>query len=147
MDVIFNIMQLEMSCVTFMSTQQDLFIKHVKWVGSGQSALLTSQVRVEGSWHIIKGVGFVLSHLVKYPYLDTTWTWHTNPNWNPYPQVKKGMQIYIHTYIYIYKSRDFMWESMRFCQVNILCKENSNILNWHIKDKDKLNIDFLFHLV
>ena len=33
-----------------------------------------------------------------------------------------------------------MWERIRFCQVNILCKENSNILKWHIKDKDKLNI-------
>ena len=40
-----------------------------------------------------------------------------------------------------------MWESMRFCQVNILCKENWNILKWYIRDKNKLNIDFLFHLV
>ena len=49
MDVIFNIMQVEMSCVTFMSTQHDSFIKRVKWVGSGQPALLTDRVRVEGS--------------------------------------------------------------------------------------------------
>ena len=33
-------MQIEMSCVTFMSIQYDSFIKQVKWVGSGQSALL-----------------------------------------------------------------------------------------------------------
>ena len=38
-----------MSCVTFMLTQHDSFIKHVKWVGLGQSALLTGQVIVEGS--------------------------------------------------------------------------------------------------
>ena len=38
MDVIFNIMQVEMSCVTFMSAQHDSFIKRVKWVGSGQPA-------------------------------------------------------------------------------------------------------------
>ena len=49
MDIIFNIMQVEMSCVTFMSTQHDSFIKRVKWVGSGQSALLTGRVKVEGS--------------------------------------------------------------------------------------------------
>ena len=49
MHVIFNIMQVEMDCVTFMSTQHDLFIKHVKWVGLGQSALLTGRVRVKGS--------------------------------------------------------------------------------------------------
>ena len=49
MDVIFNIKQVEMSCVTFMSTQHDSFIKRVKWVGSGQPALLTSWIRVEGS--------------------------------------------------------------------------------------------------
>ena len=49
MDVIFNIMQVEISCVTFVSTQHDLFIKRVKWVGSGQPALLTGRVRVEGS--------------------------------------------------------------------------------------------------
>ena len=50
-DVIFNIMQVEMSCVTFVSTQYDSFIKGVKWVGSGQLALLTGRVRVERSWH------------------------------------------------------------------------------------------------
>ena len=49
MDVIFNIMHVEMSCVTFMSTQHDSFIKRVKWVGSGQLTLLTGRVRVEGS--------------------------------------------------------------------------------------------------
>ena len=93
---------------------------------------------------IIKWVGFVLSHLVEYPYLNTTRTRQTSPNWNLCPQLKKVMQIYmcvcVCVYIYIYKSRDFMWERIRFCQVNILCKENSNILKWHIKDKDKLNI-------
>ena len=30
MDVIFNIMQIEMGCITFMSTQYDSFIKRVK---------------------------------------------------------------------------------------------------------------------
>ena len=49
MDVIFNIMQVEMGCVTFVSTQHDSSIKRVKWVGSGQPALLTGRVRVEGS--------------------------------------------------------------------------------------------------
>ena len=49
MDAIFNIMQVEMGCVTFISTQHDTFIKHVKWVGSGQPVLLIGQVRVEGS--------------------------------------------------------------------------------------------------
>ena len=49
MDVIFNIMQVEIGCVTFMLTQHDSFIKCVKWVGSGQPALLTGWVRVKGS--------------------------------------------------------------------------------------------------
>ena len=49
MNVIFNIMQVEMGCVIFVSTQHDSFIKRVKQVGSGQPALLTSRVRVEGS--------------------------------------------------------------------------------------------------
>ena len=49
MDVIFNIMQVEMGCVTFISTQHDSFIKHVKWVRSGQPILLIGQVRVERS--------------------------------------------------------------------------------------------------
>ena len=49
MDVILNIMQIEMSCITFVSTQHDSFIKHVKWVVSGQPALLIGRVRVEGS--------------------------------------------------------------------------------------------------
>ena len=51
MDVIFNIMQVEMGCVTFVSTQHNSFIKRVKWVGSGLPALLTDWVRVEGSRH------------------------------------------------------------------------------------------------
>ena len=49
MDVIFNIIQVEMGCVTFVSTQHDSFIKRVKWVGSGQPAKLTGRIRVEGS--------------------------------------------------------------------------------------------------
>ena len=49
MDVILNIMHVEMGCVTFVSTQHDSFIKRVKWVGSGQTALLTGWVRVERS--------------------------------------------------------------------------------------------------
>ena len=49
MNVIFNIIQVEMGCVTFVSTQHDSFIKHVKWVESGQSALLTDRVRIEKS--------------------------------------------------------------------------------------------------
>ena len=49
MDVIFNIMQVEMDCVIFVSTQHDLFIKRVKWVRSGQPALLIGRVKVEGS--------------------------------------------------------------------------------------------------
>ena len=48
MDVIFNIMQVEMGCVT-LSTQHDSFIKRVKWVGLGQPTLLIGWVRVEGS--------------------------------------------------------------------------------------------------
>ena len=40
-----------MSCVTFVSTQHDSFIKRVKWVGTGQPALLIGWVRVEESWH------------------------------------------------------------------------------------------------
>ena len=49
MDVIFNIIQVEMGCVTFVSIEHDSFIKRVKWVGSGQPTLLTGWVRVEGS--------------------------------------------------------------------------------------------------
>ena len=49
MDVIFNIMQIEMGCITFVSTQHDSFIKHIKWVGPSQPTLLTGRVRVEGS--------------------------------------------------------------------------------------------------
>ena len=47
MDIIFSAKQVEMGCVTFLSTQQDLFIKRVKWVGSGQPASLTDRVKVE----------------------------------------------------------------------------------------------------
>ena len=47
MDVTFNIMYVEMGYVTFVSTQHDSFIKRVKWVGSGQLALLKGRVRVE----------------------------------------------------------------------------------------------------
>ena len=49
MDVTFNIIQVEMGCVTFVSTQHDSFIKRVKWVGSSQPALLTGPVKIEGS--------------------------------------------------------------------------------------------------
>ena len=49
MDVIFNIKQVEMSCVIFASIQQNPFIKRVKWVGSGQLTLLTSRVKVKRS--------------------------------------------------------------------------------------------------
>ena len=49
MDVILNIMQVEMGCVIFVSTQHDSFIKRVKWVGSGQPTLLIGWVRVKGS--------------------------------------------------------------------------------------------------
>ena len=49
MDAIFNIMQVEMGCVTFILTQHDSFIKRVKWVESGQPVLLTGRVRVEKS--------------------------------------------------------------------------------------------------
>ena len=48
MNVIFNIMQIEMGYITFVSTQHDSFIKRVKWVGSGQPALLTGRIRIEG---------------------------------------------------------------------------------------------------
>ena len=66
MNVIFNIMQVEMGCVTFMLTQHGSFFKRIKWVRLGQPALLTGQVRVEG-YHdtIIKWVGLGLIHLVK----------------------------------------------------------------------------------
>ena len=48
MDIIFNIKQIEMSCITFLSTQHDLFIKRVKWIGLGQPTSLIGRVRVEG---------------------------------------------------------------------------------------------------
>ena len=51
MNVIFNIMQIEMGCVIFMSTQHDSFIKRVKWVGSSQLALLIGRIRVERLGH------------------------------------------------------------------------------------------------
>ena len=40
-----------MGWVTFVSTQHDPFIKHIKWVGLGQPPLLTGWVRIEQSWH------------------------------------------------------------------------------------------------
>ena len=49
MDVILNITQVEMDCVTFVSTEHDSFIKRVKWVGSVSPALLIGRVRIEGS--------------------------------------------------------------------------------------------------
>ena len=49
MDVIFNIMQVEMGCVIFVLIQHGSFIKRVKWVGSGQPALLIGWVRLVGS--------------------------------------------------------------------------------------------------
>ena len=49
MNEIFNIIQAEIDCVTFVSNQHGLFIKHVKWVGSGQLALLTGWVRLKRS--------------------------------------------------------------------------------------------------
>ena len=57
MDVIFNIMQVEMGCFTFMLTQHDSFIKRVKWVGSGQLALLTCRLGLKDHDMIIKWVG------------------------------------------------------------------------------------------
>ena len=66
MDIIFNFMQVEMGCVTFVSTQHNSFIKRVKWIESGQPALLIGWVRV------IKWVRLGLSHLVEYPYFDPT---------------------------------------------------------------------------
>ena len=48
MDIIFNIMQVKMDYVIFVSTQYDSFIKRVKWVRSGQPALLIGRVRIEG---------------------------------------------------------------------------------------------------
>ena len=47
MDIIFNIKQVKISCVTFVSTEHNPLIKCVKWVGSSQSALLTGRVRIE----------------------------------------------------------------------------------------------------
>ena len=47
MDVIFNITQVEIGCITFVLAQHSSFIKQVKWVGLGQPTLLTGQVRVE----------------------------------------------------------------------------------------------------
>ena len=49
MDVILNVTQVEMGCVTFVSTEHDSFIKCVKWVRSGQPALLIGRVRIERS--------------------------------------------------------------------------------------------------
>ena len=72
MDIIFNIKQAKMGCVTFLSTQHDLFIKRIKWIGLGQPISLIGQVRIEGFDMIIKWVRLGLNHLVEYPYLDTT---------------------------------------------------------------------------
>ena len=51
----------------------------------GQVNLPNSQVKLRLKDHdtIIKWVGLGLSHLVEYPYLDTTRTRHANPNWHP----------------------------------------------------------------
>ena len=54
-----------MSCVTFVSIQHDSFIKCVKWVGSGQPALLTGRVRVAGYDTIIKWVGLGLQDMTR----------------------------------------------------------------------------------
>ena len=51
MDIIFNIKQAKMGCVTFLSTQHDLFIKRIKWIGLGQPTSLIGQVRIEGLSH------------------------------------------------------------------------------------------------
>ena len=48
-DILFNIKQIEMGCVTFALMQHNSFIKRVKWVGLGQPALLIGKVRVEKS--------------------------------------------------------------------------------------------------
>ena len=69
-----------MSWVTFVSTQQDPFIKHIKWVRLGQTPLLTSNLGLKNHNTIIKWVGFGLSHLVEYPYLDITRTRYASPN-------------------------------------------------------------------
>ena len=47
MDVIFNIMQVEMSCVIFVQLNITRLLSASKWVGSGQLILLIGQVRVE----------------------------------------------------------------------------------------------------
>ena len=47
---------------------------------------------------------------------------------------------------YIYKSRDLMRESMRLCHVAYSMKRIEILLS-HIRDKNKLIIDFLFYLV
>ena len=43
----------------------------------------------------------------------------------------------------IYKSRDLVWKSMKFCQVAHSMQRELK----YFQDKKKLNIDFLFHLV
>ena len=42
MDIIFNIKQVEMGCVTFMSIQHDPFYKRVKWVRSCQPIFINN---------------------------------------------------------------------------------------------------------
>ena len=57
-------------------------------------------------------------------------------------------QINIYIYIYINKSRDLMWKSIRFCQVAYSMQRELKYFQVpHQKEKKKLNIDFLFHLV
>ena len=51
MDVKFNIKQVEMGYVTFILTQHNPFIKHVKWVRSCQPTSLSGPVRVEEPLH------------------------------------------------------------------------------------------------
>ena len=52
----------------------------------------------------------------------------------------------INIYIYIYKSRDLIRESMRLGHVAHSMKKIEILLS-HIRDKNKLIIDFLFYLV
>ena len=82
MDVIFNFMQVEMGCVTFMTCQPNTTRLLSVSNGLDQVNPLNEQVKLGLKDHdtIIKWVGLGLSHLVEYPYLDTTRTRHANPN-------------------------------------------------------------------
>ena len=51
--------------------------------------------------------------------------------------------INYHQYQYIYKSRDLIWKSIRFYQVAHFMQKELK----YSQVKNKLNIDFLFHLV